>query len=555
MTNSSRRHFLKTTAISGASVASGQAASAASQTNFTKKNAMDHIVLVIFENRSFDNILGHLYAPSEVPHFDGVIGKDLSNPIPSWAQFPAPDGKVTYGVSTYMDAPNPDPGEEYPHTNTQLYNLLDERNRFKMGDQIKAPWNAPESSFIRPTMNGFVSDYISVFTAEMGRQPTYQEYSQIMTGYTPTQLPVINGLAKAFSCFDHWFCEVPSQTFANRSFWTAATSSSYVVNDPSSNFLLKNSAETIFNRLEAHGKTWKIYVCEPDPISFTGLINMPSLRKYFATKIVPFSEYETDCENGTLPNFALIEPNLISAHNDYHPAFGRALIQGVDLPVDPPSSVLGGEAFLSRIYNAYKGMGIKQDGANVLNTTLFIGWDEAGGTYDHVPAPVVCAPSPGAPVGQEGFDFQRSGYRVPAVMISPWIPEKTVFNQEFRHTSMIASVVKQWDLGKPFSQRDAHARTLQSCFTLTTPRDPSAWPNPVSRPVPEYRAPDLSNMPPAYSGLATAMIPGLVQLAHAEGFPTPSMPKDPNGQISPRQGVKIALELAAEMFPLLAAKE
>ena len=379
MTNSSRRHFLKTTAISGASVASGQAASAASQTNFTKKNAMDHIVLVIFENRSFDNILGHLYAPGEVPHFDGVIGKDLSNPIPSWAQFPAPDGKVTYGVSTYMDAPNPDPGEEYPHTNTQLYNLLDERNRFKMGDQIKAPWNAPESSFIRPTMNGFVSDYISVFTAEMGRQPTYQEYSQIMTGYTPTQLPVINGLAKAFSCFDHWFCEVPSQTFANRSFWTAATSSSYVVNDPSSNFLLKNSAETIFNRLEAHGKTWKIYVCEPDPISFTGLINMPSLRKYFATKIVPFSEYETDCENGTLPNFALIEPNLISAHNDYHPAFGRALIQGVDLPVDPPSSVLGGEAFLSRIYNAYKGMGIKQDGANVLNTTLFIGWDEAGG--------------------------------------------------------------------------------------------------------------------------------------------------------------------------------
>ena len=104
-----------------------------------------------------------------------------------------------------------------------------------------------------------MTDYISVFTAEEGRQPTYEEYSQVMTGFTPEQIPVLNGLARAFGVFDHWFCEVPSQTFTNRSFWTAATASGNVVNQPAKNFLFGND-----NRLEQHGKTWKVYVAEPD---------------------------------------------------------------------------------------------------------------------------------------------------------------------------------------------------------------------------------------------------------------------------------------------------
>jgi phospholipase C len=56
---------------------------------------------------------------------------------------------------------------------------------------------------------------------------------------------------------------VPSQTFTNRSFWTAASASGIVVNQPVSNWLAGNTAETIFNRLEQHGRTWKVYVGEP----------------------------------------------------------------------------------------------------------------------------------------------------------------------------------------------------------------------------------------------------------------------------------------------------
>ena len=137
-----------------------------------RSNAMDHMIVVLFENRSLDNVLGHLYGPEDGKTFEGVIGKDLSNPIPEWAEDGADRKVVPYTVATDMDIPNPDSGEEHPHTNTQLYNILNEHNRFKIQDAIGPPYNAPAPGQT-PTMDGFVTDYISNFTGELGRQPTY----------------------------------------------------------------------------------------------------------------------------------------------------------------------------------------------------------------------------------------------------------------------------------------------------------------------------------------------------------------------------------------------
>ena len=339
-------------------------------------------------------------------------------------------------------------------------------------------------------MDGFVTDYISYFTAETGRQPTYDEYSQIMTGYTPEQIPVLNGLARAFGVFDHWFCEVPSQTLPNRSFWTAATSSGFAFNSPMVKFVTGNDAETIFDRLDAHGRTWRVYVTEPQQFSATGVIHFPRLKDRFATHFVPFSQFESDAAGGDLADFSFIEPCLTIGHNDYHPALGRSEGHGVDIPgVDPPSSILGGEALLARVYDAYRGMQ-SDAGSNVWNTTLLIGWDEPGGTYDHVPPPAVPPPDPSAPVGELGFTFDRSGYRVPAVIVSPWIAEGEVFNEEYRHTSLIATLREKWKLGDPFTGRDAAARTFSSVFTLDTPRDPVEWPVPTPRPVPAFTRDD-----------------------------------------------------------------
>ena len=120
---------------------------------------------MLFENRSLDNVLGRLYGPGDGKAFEGVIGRELSDPI-------------------------------------------DDHSRFKIGAGVTAPWNAPPPGAV-PAMDGFVADYISTFTGEVGRQPTYEEYAQIMAGYTPEQQPVLSGIAREFGVFDHWFSEVP----------------------------------------------------------------------------------------------------------------------------------------------------------------------------------------------------------------------------------------------------------------------------------------------------------------------------------------------------------
>ena len=79
------------------------------------ENALDHVVVVMFENRSFDNLLGRLYEPGEVASFEGVTGKNLSNPVPEWAEHRPDNGIVPYGVPANMNTPNPDPGEELPN--------------------------------------------------------------------------------------------------------------------------------------------------------------------------------------------------------------------------------------------------------------------------------------------------------------------------------------------------------------------------------------------------------------------------------------------------------
>jgi len=515
----------------------------------TRANALDHVVVVLFENRSLDNMLGRLYGPEDGKVFEGVIGKDLTNPIPAWAEHGAERKVVPYRIATDMDSPNPDSGEEWYHTNTQVFGTLDEHNRFKIGEGVTKPWNAPPHR-ATPTMDGFVADYISTFTGEIGRQPTYDEYAHIMTGCTPEQLPVLSGIAREFGVFDHWFSEVPSQTFMNRSFWTAATSSGLVVNSPAMKWFTKNDTETIFERLEGHGRTWKVYVMEPMPLSFTGIIHYPRLKDRLATHFVPFSEFEKDASAGTLPDLSFIEPNMVGGHGDYHPAFDRSFSQQLDLAMDPPSSILLGEVFLERVFNAYR-TATSASGTNVWNTTLLIGWDEPGGTYDHVTPGAVPPPDPAAPEGEFGFTFDRSGYRVPAILVSPWVEPGSVYNEEYRHTSLIATLRKAWDLGEAFTQRDAAARTFDHLFTRDVAHGPNEWATFAAQPVADWVM-DAEVVGKALSGLGRTAGPGLIEKARELGIRLPPQLDDPNVELTGELIVEVLRDVSWHFFPGLA---
>ena len=395
----------------------------------SRENALDHVVVVMFENRSFDNLLGRLYEPGEVASFEGVIGKELSNRVPDWAEHRPQDGIVSYGVAANMNTPSPDSGEEYPHINTQLFGILDEENRFKL--QAEKSFNEPRDGQ-PPTMDGFLADYISMLTVELGRQPTVEEYSQIMTGYTPAQMPVLSAIARGFATFDHWFCDVPTCTYPNRSFFHAGASSGYVVNtSPPGSFPRHNDAETLFDRLDAAGLTWKVYCDPPSHYSLTGVIHAPRLASRFATNFFSTRQFFQDAQQGELPTYSFIEPQIIGwNHNDMHPPFGGVVAAlgrqlGADdaasLHFDPPSSLIGGEDLLARIYDAIRDSS-SATGSNHLNTTLLVTFDEHGGTYDHVPPPPAIPPDGTGAPGQMGFTFNRSGVRIPTLAISAWIP-------------------------------------------------------------------------------------------------------------------------------------
>lgn len=512
-----------------------------------RSHALDHIVVLMFENRSFDNLLGQLYEPGEVPSFEGITGRGLRNPIPDWAADQGNGaGNVHYGVAAGLNTPSPDPGEEYQHVNTQLFGIIDPTaNRNVLASKMVVPYNAPADPRQRPTMDGFVTDYISAFTAEMGRSPRYDEYAQIMTGYSPAQLPVVSALARGFATFDHWFCEVPSQTFANRSFLHAASSSGYVNNlSPPESFPVLNRAETIFERLDARGLSWRVYCDPPSHMSITGVIHAPRLWPYFGTRFVTTDQFLADCADGNLPAYSFIEPNLLYGHNDMHPAFDALF---PDSLMDPPSSLLGGEALLAKIYNAVRSAD-RDSGSNAWNTLLVVTFDEHGGTYDHVPPPLVPPPHPAGQQGQLGFGFNRSGVRVPAFAISAWIPEQTLVTAEHRHTSVIATLRERWQLGAPLTGRDNVAAPLSPVLSLAEPRDPDSWPEVKAPQVPLYTG-EVPAPGAALRGICKAAFRACVALAEHRGRSSPALVNDEN--LTRANGVALLDDLAGDLFARL----
>ncbi len=145
----------------------------------------DHIIVVMFENRSFDNVLGHLYSAQEKPadDFDGLAQGAYANPGPDGTPIPA----HIYGGSTdaIMQQPQPDSGETYPHVNTQLFSVIDPPSNAHLEDgPIQAPFNPPAEEQA-PTNAGFVEDYIVNYRISKRKEPTAKEYSVAMGGFIP----------------------------------------------------------------------------------------------------------------------------------------------------------------------------------------------------------------------------------------------------------------------------------------------------------------------------------------------------------------------------------
>jgi phospholipase C len=167
-----------------------------------------------------------------------------------------------------------------------------------------------------------------------------------------------------------------------------------------------------------------------------------------------------------------------------------------------------------------------------------------------VPPGPVPPPDPDAPAGELGFTFDRSGYRVPAILVSPWVPKGSVFNDEYRHTSLIATLRKTWNLGEAFTQRDASARTFDDLFTLDRPRDPETWATFTALPVPAWHL-DEEALGNGLSGLGKNMGHGLIEHARELGLELPPQLQDPAAEPTPHDIIQVFRQVAGHYFPLL----
>lgn len=442
----------------------------------------DHLVVLMFENRSFDNLLGWLYADEAPPR--GQAYEGLHDQLSNRTR----DGRVVYAhrysgsTDEIMSSPRPDPGEEYPHVNTQLFGTVHPaHNRTRRIPDMTAPFNAPEDAS-SPTMSGFLQDYIDTYIADHGGdEPSNAQADVIMGAFDPAMLPVFSTLAKEFAVYDHWHCAVPSQTFCNRAFFHAGTSHGYVTNGHHGGYRKwlkeEHTSPTIFNLLDDAGLDWAIYYDDVTLISLTGFLHAPVLEPFFRTDhFRTMSRFYDDVASGNLPVYAFIEPRLLYDHNDMHPPVGALTETDADgniITGSAISDVRAGEALLHSVYSAVRASSTP-DGSNAMNTMLLVTFDEHGGTYDHVPPPAA-APPTGLAQTEMDFAFDRLGARVPAIAISAYTAKGSVISDPMHHAAVTRSLITTYGLPElPDTTRDVP--TLDNAVTLTTPRDPLTWP-------------------------------------------------------------------------------
>jgi phospholipase C len=399
-------------------------------------------VVVMFENRSFDSLLGHL------PHIDaadGLRGREISLPYPG--------GSVPVTADATFNDPLPDPGEGYANVNVQLFgSYIPAANAGRSAyplfpDFMEAPYNLPPEPGV-PTMDGFAVDFHANFAWEKQRPPSAEEMLTIGRVFTPETAPVINALAREYAVFTRWFCEVPTCTFPNRSFYHCGSSMGKLDNESIVNYSWDQRLPNLFDLLTERGIDWRVYFDRsqvvPDcAINLGGLHHIEEWKTHAASR----EQFFAEAAAGTLSPYTWFEPNLMFGElDDYH----------------PPTDIRSAEQLLARVYEAVR------TSPQWESTALVVLFDEHGGCYDHVPPPA--APVPDEFTGEQDFGFDRFGVRVPAIVVSPYTERETVVSDLFHTTSVLRTLRDRLELGPPLTHRDAAAPSLEVAFNRGEPR-------------------------------------------------------------------------------------
>jgi phospholipase C len=427
-----------------------------------------HIVVLMMENHSYDNYLGTLPNRGEgLP-----LGAD-GQPAASNAAADGRDVRAYRLPSTVQ------------HTGVPTQS-----------------WHAVHQQWADGKGDGFVTsaqDAAVVAGASPGTAAAAMGY------WTDRDLPFYHGLAGTFPLADHWFSSCLGPTFPNRRFLLAGTAHGLIDDSPYDLFDYP-PAGTVFDLLTDYGISWANY----HPVAS----EQSSWRHYFRhrgktarrrlgslARLLPavagnaqkdikltadifplgigryrghvrgLERFFTDADQGTLPAFSIVDPDFESYSEEN------------------PQDIRKGESFAAEVVTRV------MRGPGWPHTLLIWLYDEHGGYYDHVPPPAAVPPDdvPGRSVvgsqtrleallrpvlprlvrSKDQLDegpqtYDRYGFRVPAVIVSPYARPDYVSRETFDHASVLKLVEEKWNL-PALTARDAAARAPLDALDLTGP--------------------------------------------------------------------------------------
>jgi phospholipase C len=352
---------------------------------------VDHVVVLMLENRSFDQMLGYL-------SLDGGRG-DIDGLRPEFA--------------------NEHEGRTYPVAHLDTTAITDDPDHSADAVELQLGGGA---------MNGFVESFAKTL-ADRGLPDA--DPGRIMGYYNGADVPVYDHLAREFAVCDRWFSSVPGATWPNR-LYAVCGGAAGSRDDLPLNLPPLYHRPSFVRHLDAHGVTWRWYSFETGTLrladrhyrlghhdrfaffSHTVLSWKTRLERSIDPKEPSFIE---DAARGELPSVSWIDPNF----SNFDP---------IGFPPNDdhvPADIRDGQELVLAVYHAVA------TSPQWERTLLIVFYDEHGGFFDHVAPPEAPDDDPGT--------FGRYGPRVPALIVSPWIEPGSVSHTGFDHTSIIKTIL------------------------------------------------------------------------------------------------------------------
>jgi phospholipase C len=365
------------------------------------------------------------------PKINGLTGAE-SNPDPKGTIVKA------QAIANFQGDYHQDPDHHFPGVDIQIFGGA-----------------SPSDPSRLANMQGFIKSYFN-------QTNDANKAHAVMNYFDPKNLPVLTQLATEYAVFNGWFASIPGPTICNRAFAHYGTSFGQVGMDF---FYLLDPILSVYERMITNGCTSKLYYYDQQSSTMEIVNLLQNQPQLFGT----FEQFLNDCEKNELPQYSFVEP----CYSDHTGDDGAAILASDQ---HPDHDVREGERLIATVYDA-----IRQVDDLWKSTALLIVYDEHGGLYDHV-VPPSCTPG-GYTANADAtgigipFAFDRLGIRVPAVLVSPWIPRGTVVpgtedqanGRIFEHASIPATVtnrfIPNFDQNNKRTDREKKAQTFLDLLT------------------------------------------------------------------------------------------